>query len=330
MRYLGSKASTLPVLTQLVGAAPRPDATFCDPFGGVAVVGSHFRGLGWRVHSGDVLWCAHQFQVARLALVAPPFPSSVVSATGAPDVAAFVAYLNDLRPVRSWLHREFAVKRRFFTPANAMAIDAVRRELARLLRLEALDDLSRAYYGACLIESADRVANTAGTYYAHLKDWTRKALHEYKFELLPIPHGPVGAATIDDAAELSARENWDVLYLDPPYNSRDYAGYYHLPETFATGRRPRPTGRSGVQSARGGRSAFTQPRSACHAMENLLDGARCKKLVVHYSDDGLIPQEWLRRRLRRLGRVSETMVRATGYSTNGGRSVNHRIFSVTK
>ena len=328
MRYLGSKASTLPAIERLLADRTPGPGTLCDPFGGVGVVGAHFRALGWTVYSCDLLHCAHHFQVARLELDEPPISGTLTAATGARSAEEFVNYLNALPPVRSWVYREFSLQRQYFTPTNATRIDAVRTELARLQGTGALVGRAKAYYSACLIDAADRVANTAGTYYAYLKDWNRKALGQFAVDLIKPAQGPRGQSSISDATTLVPTKKWDLLYLDPPYNDRDYAGYYHFPETLASGRDPLPTGRSGVDSSPRPRSEFSSPRSAVPAMQALLHAARFATLLLHYSDDGLIPAEWLRPRLNELGSVEEHVIDATGYSTGGTRGVKHRLYLV--
>jgi adenine-specific DNA-methyltransferase len=327
VRYLGSKASTLPQLATLIGAA-QPGETFCDPFGGVGVVGAHFRALGYRVHAGDLLTCAHQFQVARVALVEPPLPGEPSRGAVLASPQDMIDYLNSLPPVKSWVYREFSQMRGFFTPDNASRIDAARRELARLNRVGALSSDARAYYGACLLDAIDAVANTAGTYYAHLKSWHRKSLRPFKMSLLPIPSGPRGHAAMGDARELSRLRPWDVLYLDPPYNNRDYAGYYHLPETIATARRPRATGVSGVDASPRPVTPFNAARTAASAMTELVTRARFKLLVVHYSDSGLISPTQMRELLGKVGSIEEHEIVATGYSSSGARRVSHRVYLV--
>lgn len=329
VRYLGSKASTLPTLQRLLSERATPPGTFCDPFGGVAVVGSHFRTHGWTVHSGDILRCAYHFQISRLAIQSPPLPHAVCDELGVATPLEFSRYLETLPPVRSWLHREFSQRRDYLTERNAVQIDAARRELVRLCRLGALSGSAAAYYNACLIASMDRVANTAGTYYAHLKGWHRKALNPFRFLLVEPASGPIGSVYFGQASALVQRQHWDVLYLDPPHNGRDYAAYYHLPETLATGRRPRPHGKSGVDRAPRPKSEFLSRHTAPSALRSLLYNSSFTTLVLHYTDTGLIDRRELQRILSPYGQVEPFDISATGYSNRGDRATRHHILMVT-
>jgi adenine-specific DNA-methyltransferase len=293
-------------------------------------VGSAFKGRGFEVHTGDLLMSAHCFQTARVVLNKPPTPTPALKA--ALNVRTTEDMINSLRrvkPVKSWVYREFSARRRYFTSENAAAIDGTRRALERWRRDGLTDEPTDLYLRACLIDAVDRVANTAGTYYAHLKQWTRKALKPFDLRAIEPVSGPVGCtASLIDATELVASRHFDVLYLDPPYNTRDYAGYYHLPETLATGRRPRPQGASGVDAAARPVSAFTRPRQAESAMTELVGIARCHLMVVHYSDDGLIGPARMRALLRSFGRIEERTIDALGYGTTRQRLAHHRLYFV--
>lgn len=329
MRYIGSKTSTLPALEHFVLARVRA-GSFCDPFGGIGTVASTFKRAGFVVHTGDLLTFALCFQTARVVLNKPPEPTARMRAElGLTASAEVIAELQRTKPVRSWMYREFSLRRSYFTPQNAAAIDGVRRRIQSWWREGLTDPSLDLYLRACLIDAVDRVANTAGTYYAHLKGWTRKALDAFRLRAIdPVPGVRGCSATLGDAEELVASRHFDVLYLDPPYNSRDYAGYYHLPETLATGRRPKPMGLSGVDAAPRPASAFTRPGHAEEAMARLIAAARCSVLVVHYSNDGLIPPHRLRSMLRTLGPVQEKTIAALGYGTAQKRLTSHRLYLV--
>ena len=129
---------------------------------------------------------------------------------------------------------------------------------------------------------------------------------------------------------MSARP-YDVVYLDPPYNRRDYGSYYHLPEAIVAAPRPKPLGRSGRSADRIPSSRFCSRRWAEPALIDLVRKARARVLVVHYSDDGLVKPARLREILGGLGRVTVHCADALGYSTGPGtRRVCHAIYVVTR
>ena len=144
---------------------------------------------------------------------------------------------------------------------------------------DALTSGEKAFLVASLVDSMDRVENTAGTYYAYLKGLSRKARRPFRFHLVsPVKGGSSCSAHLMPAEELVAMKEWDVLYLDPPYNERSYSGYYHLPESMSRLETPQCTGLSGSPTGiPRPRSDFNRPAAAGHALESVLGEARAKK-----------------------------------------------------
>jgi len=329
MRYFGSKASTANLLAEIIGEAV-PGGSLCDPFGGIAIVSQRFKQAGYAVTSGDILHCAHAFQVAKLEFNGLPRFEALKSALRLQSVHEVSAYLDDLSPRYGWIYHEFSRKRQFFTAANGAAIDSVRMRIDEWRQANLLTRSEDVYLTACLIDSMDRVANTAGTYYAFLKTWTRKAINPFKFRMIePISGQAECVSYLIDAEQLAARKTYDILYLDPPYNERNYAGYYHLPETIATARAPRPKGRSGVAAAPKPFSAFTRPSLAPRALEKLLERATFRFLALHYSDEGLISPDTIHHLLGSRGSVKRIEITAPGYSTTSEpRRIRHVVYLV--
>jgi adenine-specific DNA-methyltransferase len=64
-------------------------------------------------------------------------------------------------------------------------LDAIREKIAEWSADGSIDVAEEAYLLTALVFAADKVANTAGTYYAHLKSLSRKAVKT--LELVPPP-----------------------------------------------------------------------------------------------------------------------------------------------
>ena len=330
MRYFGSKTLALEQVFHLV-AERIPSGTFCDPFGGIGTVGSYFKQKEYLVTSGDVLSFAHAYQIARIVQNRLPEFTRLKSALHLSSSIDVMHHLNELRPISSWLTREYALNRHFFTVENAMRIDACRRAITRWRRAGLLSPGENALLVSSLVDSMDKVANTAGTYYAYLKSWYRKAKRPFNFSFLSPTPGLSGCrALLMDAEALVAQCKVDILYLDPPYNQRSYARYYHLPESISLGVTPAVFGAAGMPQRSFYMSRFNNPHNAGEALKHLIASARFKLLVFHYSDDGIIAPTMVRRILRPYGTIEDFNVTTTGYTnTTGSRTVNHRLYLVT-
>jgi adenine-specific DNA-methyltransferase len=328
MRYFGSKASTLDVLLRLVRSYI-PHGTLCDPFGGIATVGAHFKTAGYQVITGDQLTFATYFQIARIEYSRTPSFRNLRQVTGLMSSQDVAQHLDALPPADGWFVAQYAGKRRFYSRANAQRIEAVRRQIQTWHDDGLLSARERAFLLASLIHCADKVANTAGTYYAYLKRLHRKAKNVFCFELLRPAKGQPGRSYRADAVDLVRRRAYDVLYLDPPYNERCYSGYYHLPETLATLRRWKPVhGKSGVPTQLV-RSGFNSHEAAKRSLAAIVNVARFKLLVFHYSDDGLISPKEVRAILHKRGLFRSYQLTSSGYTTkNLRRQITHRVYVV--
>jgi adenine-specific DNA-methyltransferase len=337
MRYIGSKASTAQWLTEFV-ARRAPDATsLSDPFAGTCTVSRAFKRVGYRVVTGDLLKLSHTIQLATIGLNRPPAFSGLVGLlspkpSGSDCAAAVLGHLNALRGRRRFFSQHFSASsgRLYFTDANAAKLDAIREEIASWSAGGAIHRTEEAYLLTSLVFAADKVANTAGTYYAHLKTLSRKAAKT--LELIPPPladNRKRNVCLLADARKVVATQSADVLYLDPPYNERDYSGYYHLPESIVRNDRPTPGGRSGAPtSRRSEKSDFCRPARAEEAFQQLVGEAKARYILVHYTTAGLIGHRAIMVALRQRGLVScrNLPVRAYSTATEATGTTMNRIY----
>lgn len=329
MRYFGSKSFTAERVYRLVSDR-LASGSFCDPFGGIGIVGARFKRGGYSVHSGDILVNAHNFQIARIERRRSPSFARVRAEYGLDRFEDVIQLLNTASQSDGWFVREYSRKRRFFTEQNAKQIAGSRLLINKWWRKGLLSRSEQAVLLASLVNSMDKVANTAGTYYAYLKTWYRKAKKPFRFQLIqPTPGSSQCRACLCDATQLVAGSHFDILYLDPPYNERCYAGYYHLPETIALGKTPHPQGKSGVPRSQRTISLFNRPGTASSALVDLLDRASFDLLAFHYSDKGLIPRVRIQSLLKQYGTVEEILLDTRGYTTSSrSRMINHRLYLV--
>jgi adenine-specific DNA-methyltransferase len=342
MRYIGSKVAALPTLAKII-AQRAPDArSLCDPFAGTCTVARHFKRSGLRIVTGDVLQLSFMFQTATVGLNREPHFTSLFSSGAVKRLSDRTTYQAVLDHLIALIGREGYItehfspagdaKRLFFTLDNAMRIDAIRETIAEWSEAGLLTLNERSFLVAALIDAADKVANTAGTYFAHLKRFSRKAAK--RIDLVPLPisnNGLTNTCNLIDARELVATCDADILYLDPPYNERDYTGYYHLPETLARWDRPTPGGQSGSpKPPRNQRSDFCSPPRADAALEQVVTRNRSRYILVHCTPNGLISHRRILMMLNNCGHTRFEDLRVRAYVTHvhaGERPLaTHRIY----
>ena len=152
-----------------------------------------------------------------------------------------------------------------------------------------------------IIDAVDRVANISGTYGAYLKKWQSNAIADLSLRLPAIVEGPVGAGNQRDASEWIEEVDADCLYIDPPYNQRQYAANYHLLDIVA--RIPfeadLPTfessiyGKTGLVPWREKASVLCSRRGTdCRdAFASILERTRVPRVVISYNEEGIITRD---------------------------------------
>lgn len=330
-RYFGSKASTSSKIADLV-AELAPGGTVADAFGGLGTIGATLRYRGHKVTTCDVLTFPHYFQISRIECKRIPKFEKLLQYLKIPNAGEVVVVLNKTNAPASWFVTEYSKNRQFFTYANAIKIAGAWHKIVQWNNAGLLDRREKAFLVASLLNSMDVVANTAGTYYAYLKEFHRKALRPFVFTWVSTKSGRfVGDAILGDALKVLAGKSYDVLYLDPPYNERNYAGYYHLPESLSLLRRPeiKKSSVSGVPILPHSGAENIKDGMTLKYLEKLISEVAWKYLIFHYCGDGLISLEKLNSTLNKFGSVEALQFSALGYTTKKNtRSITHYVFVV--
>ena len=169
-----------------------------------------------------------------------------------------------------------------------MKCDAMRIELERLHQSGEISDNLYFYYLSSLINSIDKYANTASVYGAFLKHIKKSAQKCFQLELLPIISGSVGEVYNEDINELIKRISGDVLYLDPPYNARQYCSNYHVLETIARYDYPKLNGVTGLRDSTDQKSKFCSKRMVIDTFDDLIKNVQFKYIFLSYNNEGLM------------------------------------------
>jgi adenine-specific DNA-methyltransferase len=325
VRYIGNKTKLLRFILGAVRRLGLSPGVAHDAFAGTAAVGRALKGAGWRVASSDLMSYSHVFQQAYVVASSPPSLASLsreeagvrlairrgrVDGRSTPALNAVGEYLANAPASGDgdvgFFARHFSPLggRMFFTEENARRIEFARRTLHEWHARGWIDDSAYFVLLAALLEGADRVANTAGVYAAYIKSWQPNARRTLSIEPVPPTPGPRGStAHLADALSLArALGPVDLLYIDPPYNSRQYPGYYHVPELIARGWFDGPVtlrGKTGLLPADGQRSAWCSRRRVGHALRDLLAATGARHVLVSYNSEGLLPPGELRAILER-------------------------------
>lgn len=295
MRYIGNKTKLLGFIRRVLRTRDIRGGVAVDPFCGTASVARDLKRLGFSVVAADIMEYAHVLAKAYVETTRVPS-----------DLRDRSRELSRLPPIAGFMTQNFSGTRMYFTPENAGHIDAMRTALHSWHADQSITDSCYYTLLAALIEASDRVANTTGVYAAYVKSWQPNAVRplELRHPTLVAGNG-CRALRADALAVVQQLDPFELLYLDPPYNARQYAGYYHVPELIALGwfdQQPELRGKTGLLPDRDKRSDWSRSGRCETALEAMLASARCKHVVLSYNGEGIIPEATIERLLKAYGR----------------------------
>jgi adenine-specific DNA-methyltransferase len=308
VRYIGNKTKLLGFIGEFLRGRRIAGGRALDAFAGTAAVGSHLKSCGFDVVGCDIMTYSYVLQQAYV--VADTHPT--FDGLGGASLATVLARLEDIPPHRSFITEHYsAPARMYFTPDNAARIDAIRHTIHDWRTAGHLTDAEYYILLATLLEAADAVANTAGVYAAYLKRWQPNALRPLRLTVpdLTVDSGRRCEAHKGDVNQLLENlGEFDLLYLDPPYNTRQYGGYYHVPELLARGwfddAPPVIRGKTGLIDTTTQHSQWSMRAACVSALDDLLTRAHAHHVLLSYNNEGLIPESEIARLFKHHGRPS--------------------------
>lgn len=286
MDYIGSKIKLNDWLFEHIVASvpPKRNAVLLDACSGSGAVSRHAAKLGYNVISNDIMAFPGAITNGSIGLTSEQIDK----------VKAWIPVLNSLDGIDGFFYNNFCPdstpSRMYFTSTNAKLIDHIR---------EVIDTESDKKVRDCLlyltIEALSRVSNTAGTHGAFLKKFKERATDKLQLREELLVDGTVTAYSSDILALLTnptfrKHTKEAVLYIDPPYNHRQYGPNYHLYETFVKNDSPTVTGKTGLrfewQKESG--STFCSKKDCLTFIKTIVENTTAKYVFMSYSSDGLL------------------------------------------
>lgn len=294
MRYIGCKAKLLDDINEAIDKYCPDARTVCDIFSGTATVARNLKSR-FEVTSNDFLYFSYVLQEATVENDSVPVFEKLRDAGYASPRVFFnemeTGEMESLPEERRLLQNNYSPKggRQYFTEDNALRIDFARNTIEDWKDAGLLDTFEYYYLLACIIEGVPFVSNTAGTYGAFNKFWDKRSFK--KFELFDLPvttNGKNNKCYNEEGVELLKRLSGDVLYVDPPYNGRQYLPNYHVLETVAKNNNPEIRGVTGQRPYEENKSDFCLKRKVLPAFEQLVINAKYRHVILSYNTEGLI------------------------------------------
>ena len=215
--------------------------------------------------------------------------------------------------------------RMYLTEENALRIDYARNSIEDWKKQNLIDEDEYYYLLAGLIEGIPFVSNIAGTYGAFSKKWDKRSFKVFQIIELPVfDNNKVNKCYNEDSNDLIRHISGDILYIDPPYNERQYLPNYHLLETAAKYDSPMLRGITGQRSyGDKQKSLFCSKRTVLKAFEDLISNSDFKHIILSYSTDGIMSINEIENIMKKYGKPETFEINKINYRRYKSRNLKN-------
>lgn len=312
MNYIGSKYSLLDFLEEAVNKCEitKIEPVFCDIFSGTGIVAKKFKEEGYKVIANDI----EEFSYALI--------NHYVKNSKEIEIKEYIQKLNKLAGIKTgFVYNNYCpsgakskatkntkngtehIDRKHFTDQNGMIIDEARDLIDQWLKVGEINQEQFNYLLAIILEAADKVANTTSVYGAFLKDFKASSSRKIKFKDLEYEITETTHLVYkEDVNNLIKHIKGDILYLDPPYNNRQYGANYHVLNTIALNDSPEIKGVTGMREYVS--SNWCKKNKVAIEFEELIKNAKFEYILLSYNNEGLMSFNQIKKIMEKYGEYS--------------------------
>ncbi|WP_299244547.1 DNA adenine methylase [uncultured Aquimarina sp.] len=324
MNYIGSKyklSDFIKTSVQETVGSTLTSKVFCDLFAGTGIIGRSFKTLVKQVISNDLEYYSYALNRNYIG--------NYVSI----EASDYVTELNQLEGKEGFVYKNYCTggtsERMYFSNINGCKIDAARMQIENWKKSREINEDTYYFLLASLLESADKVANTASVYGSYLKELKKTAQKEIKiisadFEITENQHEVYN----QDSNALIKKIEGDILYLDPPYNARQYGANYHILNTIAKYDTFVPAGKTGLRPYE--RSNYCKKGEVALVFEELIRNAKFNYIFLSYNNEGLMTEKEIRQIMKRYGRYDLVTTAYQRFKADKTENRNHKATKTTE
>jgi adenine-specific DNA-methyltransferase len=324
VNYIGSKYKLSDFISSSVKSIVGEDLSdkiFCDLFAGTGIVGRNFKKEVKKVISNDMEFYSYVLN------------KNYIENHEFLDNEIYIKELNETNGEEGFIFNEYSengkANRLYFSEHNGKKIDAIRTKIEFWKTEKKISSALYYFLLASLLESADKVANTASVYGAFLKKIKKTAQKELIlepaiFEINSHSHEVYN----EDSNLLIKKIEGDILYLDPPYNAREYGANYHLLNTIAKYDNFTPKGKTGLRDY--SKSAFCKKKEVEKSFDDLIKNANFKYIFLSYNNEGIMSSETIKKILSNYGKYDLLTTEYQRFRADKKENRNHKASSTTE
>jgi adenine-specific DNA-methyltransferase len=319
MNYIGSKNKLSPFIKESIYKTVGKDLSaliFCDIFAGTGIVGRNFKEEVKQVIANDLEY--YSYVLNR---------NYIGNSKALAKADYYITQLNKLPLSKGFIYTNYCrgggTDRQYFSDENGQKIDAIRQKISLWKSEKKINENLYFFLLASLLEAADKVANTASVYGAYLKHIKKPAakpliLVAAAFSLDKKTHQVYN----EDSNVLINKIKGDILYLDPPYNARQYGANYHILNTIAKYDTFIPKGKTGLRDYN--KSAYCSKPKVKESFEDLIQNAQFKYIFLSYNNEGLMSVQDVENIMKKYGKYSLAATSYKRFKADKTENRNHK------
>lgn len=314
LNYIGSKKKIFKHINEICknNIKDLKNKIFFDIFAGTGVVGYNMEPFVKKVLSNDLEYYSFIINCALL------------QCNYSDKLEKLINKLNNLKGIEGLMYKHFSPnknsERMYFTPDNAKKADSIRIHIQKELIKNNINEREHKFLLASLITSIDKIANTTSVYGAFLKKF--KASAKKELVLLPIHKNyniNIGENEVykNYAEDIIGNYSSDIVYLDPPYNHRQYSGNYSQLNYLAIyNQKLEIVGKTGLIKNKTS-SKFCSKVYVKEVFEKLINNIKSNYILLSYNSEGLLSVDFIKKILIEKGDI-------TLYKIKYGRFNSHK------
>ena len=269
-RYLGNKYKLLPFITGVVNDECPDITSIADIFAGTGAVSSAFTDKV--IITNDLMYSNYICNYAWFG--AEEYDPQIII-----DCVVRYNALTDLED--NYMTDNFADT--YFSRDDCAKIGYIREDIEVLYKKGDINTRERAILITSLLYAMDKIANTCGHYDAYRKGVEFDKSLELYVPMANRQNNPNNQCFNMDSNELVKNIEADLVYIDPPYNSRQYCDAYHLLENVARWEKPEVFGVARKMDRSTMKSKYCT-QSATEAFEQLIGDIKAKYILLSYNN----------------------------------------------
>jgi adenine-specific DNA-methyltransferase len=120
----------------------------------------------------------------------------------------------------------------------------------------------------------------------------------------------------------------DILYLDPPYNTRQYGANYHLLNTIAKYDTFVPKGKTGLRDYY--KSEYCRKSKVLKTFTQLIEDAQFRYVFLSYNNEGLMSRDEVKGVMERFGKYHLETKNYRRFKADKSENRNHKASETTE